>query len=205
VVVAGKVLPDGGGIGGRRPQTGLRKLNDDRKDEYLRLIGRGVGLLQAAEAVGVSSDLVRREARRDPVFAAEIEECRAFATEKIERVLYQKAEKGESWAVKEWLKGNAQDKYGTARSVSVHADVSFGGDEGAPLLERIAAMQVEVAGRRQALDVGAIERGPQSQAGQDEGGGSGEVEHEAEAGVPDLIGGQVREDRAGGEEQHVEQ
>ena len=127
-----------------------KPISKEVADAYLRLIAKGMGLTEAARSVGVTSEAMRRRRIGDPTFAADFEECRAHAREQVEKVLYERALEGESWAVKTYLAAEDPDKYGTSRSVSVQVRGEL---EGRPVLERVAALQKELADR-QALALG---------------------------------------------------
>ena len=92
----------------------------------------------------------------DETFASDVAECKAWAIEKVERVLYEKATDAEPWAVKTYLAAEDPDKYGTSRSVSVSVRGEFGGDDGMPLVERVRLMQEQLASRELAVRAGDV-------------------------------------------------
>lgn len=82
-----------------RSSTRPRKLNATRKRKFLASIAAGQTITKAAELVGVSTQTVVNERKRDPEFDADVDSAREGLAEFLETVAYERAVTGVKKAV----------------------------------------------------------------------------------------------------------
>ena len=72
------------------------------KGQIVGLIRGGASQAEAAQAVGLSSETIRREKRADPTFDVEIQAARAEQWDAVQSAMYKKSLSGNVQAAKLW-------------------------------------------------------------------------------------------------------
>lgn len=105
-----------------------RKFTEAMRSAYLARIAMGAGRFQAAKAVGVHPETVRRFSRSSPEFKQAVIDAEDEASEAVELRLYAAAVDGEPYAVKMWLQARAKARWGVeTASGGVTVNVADGG------------------------------------------------------------------------------
>lgn len=71
--------------------TTIRQLSPARRSTYLKMLSRFGNHILAAETCGVDPDSIKRLIKKDPAFAAQCEQARADAYERLEGEAYRRA------------------------------------------------------------------------------------------------------------------
>ena len=82
------------------------------KGAYLEAVRLGDGPLTAADAVGVSTATVRAMMSADADFAAQVKDAERYATEQVQKALYEAAMSGNVPAIQLWLRHRDPEHWG---------------------------------------------------------------------------------------------
>ena len=82
------------------------------REAYLEAVRSGDGPLTAADAVGVSTATVRAMMSADAEFAAEAKDAERYATEQVQKALYEAAMSGNVPAIQLWLRHRDPERWG---------------------------------------------------------------------------------------------
>jgi hypothetical protein len=102
----------------RTRRTGVKthKFDDRKQKKYVELIGKGVGRLAAAKAVGIGPTSVLYERDKNPEFVKAVSEAEMMATDVIENAVWRKAKAGNITACIFWLLNRRSDKWKDLRN-----------------------------------------------------------------------------------------
>ena len=83
----------------------------DRED-YLEAVRSGDGPMTAADAAGATWADVRTTMAADPEFASQVNDAERFATEQVQKALYEAAMSGNVPAIQLWLRHRDPEHWG---------------------------------------------------------------------------------------------
>lgn len=118
------------------------KFTEGKRQAFLDALRRGARRGLAAEAAGVTRQLVCDYIERIPEFAKLVEKAELEANEPIEDALYQAALSGNVVALQVWLYNRMPDRWRDKRQVNAH----LLGPDGGSLKAEITVRLVEAGG-----------------------------------------------------------
>lgn len=93
------------------------KFDAKKKAEYLEKLRAGVRRGKAAEAVGLTRQLISVTVRRDPKFAADVDQAELDACELVEDALFREALKGNVTAIQVYLYNRWPERWKDQRNI----------------------------------------------------------------------------------------